>query len=297
MTKPLYPTFDINSLDANKLPDEMLNVDHFKGYLLRNRHLSVLHKHSFYHLVCFTEGSGSHVIDFQSFPVKKGMIYFMRPGQVHQWNFKGAVDGYIINFSPSFFQRYLAASGITGQFTFFKGNAAEQVLILNAEERQEVELLFRRILREKDQAQNLAPLMIASLLVELFIKVQRNAGAFAKTAAKQSHNTIMLHKFQSLIEDHYPELKLPKEYAVLLHTTPAQLNAICKEQLDISAGELIRNRIILEAKRLLVNFELSVSFIAATLNFPDASYFVKFFKKYVGTTPDVFRKQQLKSDD
>lgn len=297
MTKPLYPTFDINNLDANKLPDEMLNVDYFKGYLSRNRHLSVLHKHSFYHLVYFTSGSGSHVIDFESFPVKKGMIYFMRPGQVHQWNFKGNVDGFIINFSPSFFQRYLSASDITGQFSFFKGNAAEQVMVLNTKGRQEVETLFQLIMQEKEQAQKLAPLMIASLLTELLVKVQRHAGALEKTDKKKSYNTVMLYKFQSLIEDNYLELKLPKDYAAMLHTTPGRLNAICKEQLDISAGELIRNRIILEAKRLLVNFELSVSFIAAELNFPDASYFVKFFKKYVGTTPDVFRKHQLKMND
>jgi len=58
-----------------------------------------------------------------------------------------------------------------------------------------------------------------------------------------------------------------------------------------SAGELIRDRIILEAKRLLVNAKMSVSEIAHELNFVDNSYFSRFFKKYAGVTPEVFRKQ------
>jgi len=292
MTKPLYPTFDIHNLDANKLPDEMLNVDHFKIYLSRNPHLKVVHKHSFYHLVYFTEGCGSHTIDFESFPVEKGMIYFMRPGQVHQWSFEGDVDGFIINFSPSFLSRYLYAA-ITEQFSFFNGYAPDQVMVLNAGQRKEAETLFAAILKEKESALKQSPLMIASLLIQLFITVQRSFAGSKIPVAKSSHNTAVLRNFQSLIEQHFLELKLPKDYAALLHITPTQLNAICKEQLDVSAGELIRNRIILEAKRLLVNFELSISNIALELNFPDASYFVKFFKKYVDSTPEAFRKQQL----
>ncbi|KAA5535170.1 helix-turn-helix domain-containing protein [Taibaiella lutea] len=270
----------------------MLNVDHFKIYLSKNPHLKVVHKHSFYHLVYFTEGSGSHTIDFESFPVKKGMIYFMRPGQVHQWNFKGNVDGFIINFSPLFISRYLHA-GIMEQFSFFNGYATDQVKVLDAIHRKEAEALFEAILKEKELELRQSPLMIASLLIQLFIAVQRSVADAKPEIARPNYNTTILRSFQSLIEKHFLELKLPKDYAALLHVTPSQLNAICKEQLDVSAGELIRNRIILEAKRLLVNFELSVNFIALELNFPDASYFVKFFKKYVGSTPDVFRKQQF----
>jgi len=47
----------------------------------------------------------------------------------------------------------------------------------------------------------------------------------------------------------------------------------------------------LEAKILLVNAQMTVSEIALELDFIDNSYFSKFFKKYVGATPEVFRKQ------
>jgi len=61
-----------------------------------------------------------------------------------------------------------------------------------------------------------------------------------------------------------------------------------------SAGELIRDRILLEAKRLLINARMSISEIAGELEFSDNSYFTKFFKKYEGVTPDAFKKQFVK---
>ncbi len=293
MTKAIYPTFDINNLDANKLSDAIMNVDQFSVYLARNPHLSVAHKHTFYHLLYFTKGAGDHLVDFETFPVKKGMIYFMRPGQVHKWNFKGSVDGFIINFSPLFFARFLNGATITDQFSFFDGNVNDQVKMLDKNAQSEVQQLFERMLLEKETVARQAPLMIASLMIQLFILVQRSDKEAQKVANKPNYNSVILRNFQLLIEANFNNLKLPKDYAALLFITPSHLNALCKEQLDLSAGEVIRNRIILEAKRLLVNVNLSVQAIALELNFPDASYFVKFFKKYVGATPEVFRKKQL----
>lgn len=105
------------------------------------------------------------------------------------------------------------------------------------------------------------------------------------------YQSVLIHNFQDLIEKYYKEKKLSKEYAELLYITPNHLNALCKDVLGFSSGELIRNRIILEAKRLLVNKNITINEIAYLLNFKDSSYFVKFFKKYTNFTPDQFRKQ------
>jgi AraC family transcriptional regulator, transcriptional activator of pobA len=294
MTKPLYPTFDIHNLNANKLSDAILNVDRFEIYLSKNPHLQVVHRHSFYHLVYFTKGRGSHTIDFESFPVQEGMIYFMRPGQVHNWSFEGSITGYIINFSSLFFGRYLLGANLAEQFSFFNGNAPDQVMLLDVATQQEIKTLFETLLKEKEQALHLSPLMIASLMLQLFIKVERSSITIEqKDSGKTNYNALILRNFQQLIDTNFQTLKLPKDYAALLYITPSHLNALCREILGLSAGVIIRNRIILEAKRLLINFELSVNAIALELNFPDASYFVKFFKKYVGSTPEAFRKEHF----
>ena len=76
----------------------------------------------------------------------------------------------------------------------------------------------------------------------------------------------------------------------MLYITHNQLNAVCNNCLGRTAGELIREKIVLEAKRLLVNTDLSISEIADKLNFNDRSYFTKFFKKYTNVTPEEFKK-------
>jgi AraC family transcriptional regulator, transcriptional activator of pobA len=96
-----------------------------------------------------------------------------------------------------------------------------------------------------------------------------------------------------LIEKHFNELRLPKQYAALLFITANHLNALCKEMLGKTAGDLIRERIILEAKRLLTNADMTVTQIAYELNYKDNSYFNRFFKKETGLTPDDFRKKYI----
>jgi AraC-like DNA-binding protein len=60
-----------------------------------------------------------------------------------------------------------------------------------------------------------------------------------------------------------------------------------------SAGELIRDRLFLEAKRLLMNPELTISEVSGQLNFVDNSYFSRAFKKNVGISPEEFRLKSL----
>jgi AraC family transcriptional activator of pobA len=56
---------------------------------------------------------------------------------------------------------------------------------------------------------------------------------------------------------------------------------------------VIRDRVLLEAKRLLTNADMTAAEIAYELNFEDNSYFSRFFKKYEGVGPDEFRKRHL----
>ena len=83
----------------------------------------------------------------------------------------------------------------------------------------------------------------------------------------------------------------------MLHITPNHLNAVCTKVYGHSAGEHIRNRVMVEAKRLLVNMPgVTVAEIAYQLNFDDNAYFSRFFKKYAGETPEKFRKRRLSKE-
>lgn len=290
MDKQQFPTFDICNLNTPKNINELLSVDRFRGYVESNPHLQQVHNHNYYHLVYFTEGSGEHLIDFEKFPVKTGMMYFMKPGQVHQWYFKEKYDGFVVNFSSSFFDWIGINSSLLQKFSFLQSiKITDHVIELNKELQAIISPLFENIINENLLNDQFTNLKIGSQLLELFILIERNY--FADSNAVNDYKSVLLNNFQSLIDQHFKVKKLPKDYAEMLYITPNHLNALCKDLGGISAGELIRSRVVLEAKRLLVNKELSVSEIAYELNFQDASYFVKFFKKYTNFTPEQFRKQ------
>ena len=116
---------------------------------------------------------------------------------------------------------------------------------------------------------------------------------YEKTLSKEAIREGVSNKvleFEKLIEDHYKTTKTAKEYAAMLFIAPNYLNALCQKYNQKSAGEMIRDRVMQEAKRLLVHTDKSVAEIAYDLNFVDNSYFGRFFKKYSGQTPVQFRE-------
>lgn len=282
------PVLDSCSLSDHK--DDMILIDHFGDYLLKHSRLLFPHRHNFYHLVFFTAGGGSHSIDFNRFKVLPGHMYFMSPGQVHTWEFEGKVEGYVINFSTDFFQSFLLRPDFLDSFPFFRGIVQESVIELNSDIQNELVTVFEKLFQKVNSGKPVQWDTVRVMLLYLFMLVDQDWETEEKIPF---YNYTILHNFQQLIEKHYTVFRLPKDYAGLLYITPSHLNALCKEYLGLQAGEVIRNRILLEAKRLLVSRDLSISEIAYELNFNDNSYFTKFFKKLVGITPEEFKKINL----
>jgi AraC family transcriptional regulator, transcriptional activator of pobA len=288
VNKPNIPLVDICSLSEHK--EDAFLVSRFGSYLAKHHNLHLAHRHSFYHLVFFTKGAGFHTIDFTKFETKPYQIYFMIPGQVHSWSFEGEVDGYVVNFSPAFFQSFLLRPDYLASFPFFNNIVQDSVINLEPPLNEKIKGLFEEIITHDTQKEVFQWDIIRALLLQIFILIDQNNFA-QKPQNIPPYNYALLKNFQKLIEKHYTELKLPMEYADLLYITPNHLNALCKEHLGIQAGEVIRNRIILEAKRLLINQQTSITEISYLLNFKDNSYFSKFFKKQVGITPEEFKKR------
>jgi AraC-like DNA-binding protein len=287
-TKNKIPIYDIGSLKRGHEVGDDIIAEEFEPYLKVHPALQLPHRHAFCHIVLFTKGSGSHTIDFERFKVVPGQIYFMIPGQVHSWDFKGAVDGYVVNFSEALFQSSSVNWHFFEQFLFFSGVAKDGVVQLDAKTFPIVKSILQRVVNDVRAHDEFTFDLVRSLLTELFITVSRTLSKKAKTSAP--HSQLTLSNFRKLVDRHYAEMRLPKEYAAMLYVTPNHLNALCRDLLGKSAGEVIRERILLEAKRLLVNLQSNISEIAAQLDFADSSHFTKFFKKYSGQTPEEFRK-------
>lgn len=287
--KGKIPTYGIcNLLDDTSSLQDIIVYD-MNAFMQVGQELVFPHRHSFYQVMYIASGSGKHIIDFETFPVKAGTLYCLAPGQVHTWLFDGPVKGYLINFNETFFSSFLLNSHYLSDFTFFSGKTTYGVYHLPPDIIAFVSPLFKSLLAEQEENHLHKYDVMRTTLLQLCLCISRKFSEEFATAAS-SNNYNILRSFEKLIEQHYLRLKLPKDYASLLFITPNHLNAVCKQAVAKPAGEMIRDRIILEAKRCLVNSNETISEIANKLNFEDNSYFTRFFKRYTGITPEEFRK-------
>src|SRR5690606_29780624 len=88
-------------------------------YLRNNNNLVFPHRHNFYQMVLFLSGEGSHEIDFKQYPIERGQVYFMGPGQVHSWMFQGDMKGYIVNFDIDYFKTLLVQADYLDRLDVF----------------------------------------------------------------------------------------------------------------------------------------------------------------------------------
>ena len=102
---------------------------------------------------------------------------------------------------------------------------------------------------------------------------------------------MLIKKFKNLVAQHFAEEQSVHAYAERLGVSTGHLSDVIKSMTGSSPGQLIRNEIVLEAKRLLVHTELTIAEIGYSLSFEDPSYFSRFFKRETGMNPAVFRLQ------
>lgn len=278
---------------SNNLQGEVMLED-LSGYLQRNKNLIFPHRHNFYHFILFTKGCGKHTIDFESFTIEPWQIYFMSPGQIHTWDFEDDVDGYVVNFDKDFFKTFLLRPDYLTQFSFFSGLVRDEVFVVKENAREIVYDVLSRLHFSLSEGGGkvISKDYVQISLLYLFQELEKQRDP-SNISESDVYNHTLLRNFLNLIELNYKEERLPKYYAGLLYITPNHLNALSKEFLGMSAGDIIRGRVLLEAKRLLVIKDYSISEIAYGLNFNDNSYFTKFFKKLEGCTPEEFRKIHL----
>ena len=99
----------------------------------------------------------------------------------------------------------------------------------------------------------------------------------------------LLFELRKLVNNHFTEIRTPKDFASRLNVSPNYLNSICKQIYNKTVSEIIQERTILESKRLLIHTGLTISEISDKLGFKDNSYFGRYFKKAAGIPPEKYR--------
>lgn len=283
---PKYSIEHLNQCDQHIRMN--LDIRRLEDHIQNSKDVKFPHRHDFYNLLYITQGSGTHEIDFNKFDVVPNQLFFMNDGQVHSWQLSDDVKGFTFFFKKEF---YNVAEPIFSlpNLPFFHNSANEaQMVIFQPEEGQVIEHFFEDMLNEFEKGLAFNDAIIKTILKIILIRSLRVYQPNFNTQGSNL-NISKIRAFEGFIETHYHELKGVKDYAQLMNMTPNYLNFLCSSILGKSAGEMIRERAVLEAKRLLIHSTYSVCEIGYKLGYDDCSYFIKVFKRIVGETPEHFR--------
>jgi AraC-like DNA-binding protein len=241
------------------------------------------HYHDFFQ-VSLLSGPGRLMHDFRETDVTGETLFFLSPGQVHTMHPEPGTDGTIISFTREFFD---GPAGMLFDLPFFYATHTLPWILLDASENRPFHEIFREMQDEFDQAKPGANEILRSLLRILFVRATRLYGA--DTVDGRQRSNALVRRFHQSVEQHFQEWQTLEPYARELGISVNHLNDVIRETTGVPAGEHIRGRRLLDAKRLLLYSELSVSEIGYHLGFRDPSYFSRFFRRYEAATPAEFR--------
>ncbi len=244
-----------------------------------------LHRHDFYFGLFLKEGKGEHIIDFNSFPVSDYTMFFMRPGQVHQLTLEKGSTGYLIQFNRDFYSAVKTSSNLTlrnvGHINHCK---------LNSENFTKLEFILASICQEQTLRQDHYLDVIQANLEILFVEIVRQCQSQESVSKKESsYSQERLEELLELLQTNISVHKQVAEYAEMMHLSSFQINRITKEILGKTCSQVINDQILLEAKRSLLGTSTQINQIALNLGYEHPSYFIRFFKKHMGVSPEVFR--------
>ncbi|HEX8504618.1 MAG TPA: helix-turn-helix domain-containing protein [Hymenobacter sp.] len=243
------------------------------------------HRHAFFEMLWFTSDSADHLIDFEPYPVRENLVYFLSPGQVH------AVPGmqpeapatrptgFAIVCSTEFLSR-LPEEYLKHLFT----HPSNEGIALRPADLPQLHTLVNLLEVEHQGQQD--PVIMQSYLKALLYHIHRaSAGAPAVASFRDQRLTVLLQ----LIQARYKTERKAEYYAQHLSLTTQRVNELLKEKRGFTVTQAIHNQLVLEAKRRISDGELTLKEIAYELGFNEQGYFSRFFKKQTGMTPEAFR--------
>lgn len=244
------------------------------------------HKHDFYQIVIIEKGRGWHQIDFEKFDVINGQCYIIQPGQVHDWNLDPDTRGSVLEFTLE-----SISDGKTWSHEDLTGlRQLPTVIQLKDKANQLYDTCLRMKQEFTTQEYGFQVVLQSHLRLFLMHLIRKSMGQ------KKAHpeSVSMVESFRQIIDENFQKHHSVEFYSRSLGLSPKALTMRISRLTGKSARHLIQERILVEAKRLLMYSKTNVKEIGYELGFEDPNYFVRFFREQVGITPLKFRQAQSK---
>jgi AraC family transcriptional activator of pobA len=249
------------------------------------------HRHrNLFQILVIERGGGEMTFEAATIAFAAPALILVPSTVAHGFRFQPhETEGWVVSFTEDVTQPLGDRSGeALGRL---KALAADPVVPLAGDQDvRRLSMLCHELHEERFLAREGFRLAMRGCLALIAVEAARLAASRARTGAvtlKPADPTV--EALRRLVEDHFRQERALGFYAQRLAMTPKRLNDHVKRAIGVTAGHLIRQRVLTEAKRQLVFTAQPIHEIADDLAFADHSHFTRFFRKHTGMTPHEFR--------
>lgn len=265
---------------VNKKTIEVINGPDYKPYI------KVLYLPKGYKLT----------VDFSSYITRQSTLFFVAPNQFLKIDGGGPEGGYMIYYNRDFYCIQIHDQEVACDGLLF--NNVQNMPMVKVDDTESIDYLFRQMESEFRLQDSSLEEMNRTYLKQLLIKATRmwKKQHLEKAVQEKNNDLEFFRKFTLLVDAHYKAKHTVADYADVLAMAPKTVTHKFKRLNLPQPNEVIKNRIILEAKRLLVHTSMTAKEIAHELGYDDPAYFSRQFQIKTGESPSGYRSKYLSSN-
>ncbi|HZD88865.1 MAG TPA: helix-turn-helix domain-containing protein [Pseudolabrys sp.] len=291
MASPALPLFHLYGDPPDDAAFDFIHIETIRSRSSVHDWTIRAHRHrNLFQMLLIEQGGGEMSFETAIVPFAAPAAILVPATMAHGFRFRPQVtDGWVVSFTEDVADALGDQSGEA--LARLKALAAQPLLPLkHASEIKRLSALCSELDEEGSLAREGYRLAMRAVLALIAIEVVRLAASRARSGAVTlSRADAQVEQLRRLIDEHFRKERLISFYAERLAMTADRLNDHVKRATGVTAGHLIRQRVLTEAKRQLVFTNQAIHEIAYDLAFSDPSHFARFFRKQTGTTPQAFR--------
>jgi len=266
-------------LHVSQEQTEMINSDEYKQYI------KILYLPAGYKIR----------VDFACYDTEQPTLFFVSPNQYLEIEAAGQESGYFIFYNRDFYCIQIHDQEVACDGLLFNNIRNMPKVEVSDAENAFLGGLFKEMIQEFHLNDSSLEEMVRTYLKQLLIRATRSwkRQHLTHEVTDQQSDLEFFRKFTRLVEEHYKSKHTVADYADFLCMAPKTITHKFNRLRLPQPNEVIKNRIILEAKRLLVHTSLTAKEIAYDLGYNDPAYFSRLFQTKTGESPSGFRANFL----
>jgi AraC family transcriptional activator of pobA len=272
-------------IELDPLGPAALEVERFRDYDVTTPRRP--HRHDFHELFWTAAGVGHHLIDGEPFALKPGTVTIVGRGQVHVFERATGLHGAVVRFGDELLHSGPAARADPGWLLARRG---ARTIGVPADAAESIDAVVRALDAETrrppdPRRDELARHLLLTLL--LWLERWYDAGE-----ERDDADTQLFRRFATVLERDFARHHDAAHYADALAVPQRTLTRALRAVTGKGTKELVRERVLLEAARLLRFSDLDVGEVAFRAGFGDRLYFSRAFRRAYGEAPSDYRARR-----